>query len=204
MQIQCLNKPVKGGVAVRRTPFTPACQPRKSIVARNGLGDEIKEKTKEFVEETKKSSGLDEKVLSNQAGNESSPTFGTTDIKTGKGQEVAEAFSPSGGPGGITSLVEVTNGRAAMFAMLACAGAEISTRTPLFIQIKQAPLPILATFITIIAASAIPVLRGADLQQNGVGPFTKEAEVINGRVAMTAFAFLIMVETFKAGPGLVF
>ena len=46
MQIQCLNKPVKGGVAVRRTPFTPACQPRKSIVARNGLGDEIKEKTK--------------------------------------------------------------------------------------------------------------------------------------------------------------
>lgn len=46
MQIQCLNKPVKGGVAVRRTPFTPACQPRKAVVARNGLGDEIKEKTK--------------------------------------------------------------------------------------------------------------------------------------------------------------
>lgn len=46
----------------------------------------------EFVEETKKSSGLDEKVLSNQAGNESSPTFGTTDVKTGKGQEVAGKF----------------------------------------------------------------------------------------------------------------
>lgn len=43
----------------------------------------------DFVEETKKSSGLDEKVLSNQAGNEQSPTFGTTDVKTGKGQEVA-------------------------------------------------------------------------------------------------------------------
>ena len=46
--------------------------------------------------------------------------------------------------------------QAAMFAMLACAGAEFSTRTPLFIQIKQAPLPILATFITIIAASVSP------------------------------------------------
>lgn len=43
--------------------------------------------------------------------------------------------------------------QAAMFAMLACFGAEVSTRTPLFIQIQKAPLAILATFVTIIAAS---------------------------------------------------
>ena len=41
------------------------------------------------MEETKKSSGLDEKALGNQPGNDPSPTFGTTDIKTPKGQEAA-------------------------------------------------------------------------------------------------------------------
>lgn len=141
--------------------------------------------------------------MGNQPGNDPSPTFGTTDIKTPKGQEAAEAFSPSGGPGGATSLVEITNGRAAMFAMLAAFGAEVSTRTPVFVQIQKAPLAIAATFVTIITASAIPVFRGANLQQNGIGPFTKEAEIINGRIGMVGFALLILVETWKAGPGLV-
>jgi hypothetical protein len=45
---------------------------------------------------------------------------------------------------------------------------------------------------------------GYDLQKNGIGPFTREAEIINGRLGMSAFALLIAVETWKAGPGLVF
>jgi hypothetical protein len=167
-----------------------------------GLVDDLKEKTKDFVEETKKNSGLDERTLGNQPGNDSSPTYATTEIKTPKG-EAAEVFSFSGGPGGITSLVELTNGRAAMFAMLAAFGAEVSSRQPIFVQVQQAPVAILATFVTIIVASAIPVFRNANLDQNGAGPFTKEAEVINGRLGMAAFALLILVETWKAGPGLV-
>ena len=31
----------------------------------------------------------------------------------------------------------------------------------------------------------------------------QKAEVVNGRIAMVAFALLITVETWKAGPGLV-
>jgi len=155
------------------------------------------------VEETKKSSGLDEGSLSNQPGNDRSPTWATTDVKTPRGQEAAEVFSPSGGPGGATSLVEITNGRAAMFGMLAAFGAELATHEPVFVQIQKAPLAIFTAFVTIIAASAIPVFRGADLQQNGAGPFTRDAEIINGRIGMVGFALLILVETWKAGPGLV-
>ena len=43
--------------------------------------------------------------------------------------------------------------QAAMFAMLAAFGAEVSTRTPVFVQIQKAPLAIAATFVVIIAAS---------------------------------------------------
>jgi hypothetical protein len=124
---------------------------------------------------------------------------------------------------------------------------------------------ILGAFATIIVASLAPVLRNADLNIDGAGPFTQviftfccsccqlqplwcfgigavtnqqhrsiikcmvqmfqecidvayqqgrftdnslfvhvqKAEVVNGRIAMVAFALLIAVETWKAGPGLV-
>ena len=108
-------------------------------------------------------------------------------------------------------------------------------------QIQYAPLAIAGAFVTIIVASLVPVLRNANLNIDGAGPFTQvstarfllyskkgqsrcckwwssfylepaesavhlcvqKAEVINGRVAMVAFALTIAVETFKAGPGLV-
>ena len=41
------------------------------------------------------------------------------------------------------------------------------------VQLKTAPLAILGAFVTIIVASIIPALRGADMDQNGAGPFTK-------------------------------
>ena len=59
--------------------------------------------------------------------------------------------------------------QAAMFGMLAAFGAELATHEPVFVQIQKAPLAIFTAFVTIIAASAIPVFRGADLQQNGAG-----------------------------------
>ena len=45
-----------------------------------------------------------------------------------------------------------------MVAMLACFGAEVATRTPLFIQIQQAPLAVLATFVTVIIGSVSPTI----------------------------------------------
>ena len=41
------------------------------------------------------------------------------------------------------------------------------------LQLKTAPLAILGAFVTLIVASIIPALRGADMEQNGAGPFTK-------------------------------
>lgn len=38
---------------------------------------------------------------------------------------------------------------------------------------------------------------------NGLFVHVQKAEVVNGRIAMVAFALLIAVETWKAGPGLV-
>lgn len=45
-------------------------------------------------------------------------------------------------------------------------------------QLKTAPLAILGAFVTIIVASIIPALRGADMDQNGAGPFTKVMSAI--------------------------
>jgi len=71
------------------------------------------------------------------------------------------------------------------------------------VQIQRAPVLILAVFGTIILASIIPIVRKADLSKKGAGPFTPRAEVWNGRLAMLSFALLLLVEGFKAGPGLV-
>ena len=60
-----------------------------------------------------------------------------------------------------------------MFAMLAAFGAEVRTGAPLFVQIQQTPVAIAAAFATIIIASVIPVLRGANLDRDGAGPFTQ-------------------------------
>lgn len=98
---------------------------------------------------------------------------------------------------------EIINGRGAMVGMLAALLAEISTGDPVLVQIQRAPVPTAAVFGLIILSSVVPIIRKADLSRKGFGPFTPRAEVWNGRLAMVSFAALLMVETFKAGPGLV-
>jgi len=162
--------------------------------AEQSLGDKIEEKTKEFVEATKENSGLDLGNLNEQPGNRAQEALG--EVQTPKG-DISEVLSFSG------LLPEIINSRAAMFGMLAAFGAELSTREPILKQIQYAPAAIAAAFITIVIASLAPVVRNANLDIDGAGPFTRKAEVINGRVAMVAFALTIAVETWKAGPGLV-
>jgi len=179
-------------------PCRPALR-RASVLApiraEKSLGDQIQEKTDEFVQATKENSGLDMGKLGEQPGNKDKTALGQA--KTPQGDDVSDIMSFSG------LLPELINSRAAMFGMLAAFGAELGSRQPLFVQLKTAPFAILGAFVTIIVASIIPALRGADMEQKGAGPFTKEAEVLNGRVAMVAFALLVCVETWKAGPGLV-
>jgi uncharacterized protein involved in response to NO len=80
---------------------------------------------------------------------------------------------------------------------------ELTTGKPVAEQLKSQPVFIAAAFVVIIIASIIPVVRGDDLNRKGAGPFTPRAEIWNGRVAMMAFATLLIVEGWKAGPGLV-
>jgi len=159
------------------------------------IADVVEDKAQDLVKKTQENSGLGPKELGTQP--QKGDVFNKKDAKIGAA-DVTETFSFTG------LLPEIINGRAAMFAMLAVFGAELNKGTPLFIQIQQAPKAIVATFLIIIAASIIPVVRGADLNIDGAGPFTQRAEVWNGRTAMVAFALLIAVETWKGGPGLVF
>ena len=105
--------------------------------------------------------------------------------------------------------LQIINGRAAMVGMLAAFGAELATHQPVFVQVRLAqtccpptetfailpvmslhlchtmmqiqktPVLILGAFVTVILASVAPVLRNADLNRQGAGPFTQEAEVNN-------------------------
>jgi len=181
------------GTRPSASPYSLRSVNRRIVAVRAEKGplEQIEEKTQEFVEQTKENSGLDFDKLNKQPGFASDKNVGTS-------PQQAEVFSFSG------LLPEIINGRAAMFAMLAAFAAEVRTGAPLFVQIQQAPVAIAAAFATIIIASVIPVVRGANLDRDGAGPFTQKAEVLNGRLAMVSFALLIGVETWKAGPGLKF
>lgn len=44
-------------------------------------------------------------------------------------------------------------------------------------QVMRAPLLVGGAFLTTIVASLIPIIRGADLNVSGAGPFNQRAEV---------------------------
>jgi len=50
------------------------------------------------------------------------------------------------------------------------------------VQVHQAPGAVAAAFATVIIASLIPILRGANLKVKGAGPFNTRAEVSVERV----------------------
>ena len=88
----------------------------------------------------------------------------------------AEAMSPGG------LVPEITNGRGAMAAMLIAFIKELTTGKQVAEQIKSDPIFIAIVFGLIILGSIAPVVRGADLNRKGAGPFTPRAEIWNGRV----------------------
>merc|ERR1719231_987433 len=87
---------------------------------------------------------------------------------------------------------EKINGRLAMVAFVAAAGAELSTHESVAQQFGDAPLPIIVTAATFAVASLVPILKGAI--DEPAGPFNSNAEMLNGRVAMLGLAGLLFVE----------
>lgn len=52
----------------------------------------------------------------------------------------------------------------------AALGAEFTTHETISQQLGEATLPVLATFLLIIAASIIPIVRGSAITDDGAGP----------------------------------
>jgi len=186
-----MSQPFRAGVVLRATSGERAKETRDA-----GSDDNPAEKAaKEFetsvvdplVKKTQENSGLD--------------ISGFNKTADSAGQDDVGAFPEVMSFAGLAP--EVINGRGAMVGMLAAFLAEISTGDPVLVQVQRAPLVIGVIFGLVILGSVVPIIRNADLSRKGFGPFTPRAEVWNGRLAMVAFASLLMVETFKAGPGLV-
>lgn len=174
-------------LGARRIPIAPRAS-KEDESPLQAVADKIDDAAQGLVEKTKENSGLDFSNLGTQPGKSEANEING---------DIPEVMSFAG------LAPEIINGRGAMIGMLAALGAELRTHEPVFVQIQKTPVLILGAFLTIIVASIIPIVRGADLNRKGAGPFTPRAEVYNGRLAMVAFALLIAVETWKAGPGLV-
>merc|ERR1719231_2078016 len=91
---------------------------------------------------------------------------------------------------------EKINGRLAMVAFVAAAGAELSTHESVAQQFGDAPLPIIVTAATFSVASLVPILKGAIDEPAGPLPnvFNSNVETLNGRVAMLGLAGLLVTE----------
>eukprot|EP00983_Pelagomonas_calceolata_P073758 1152271-Pelagomonas_calceolata.AAC.2 len=88
---------------------------------------------------------------------------------------LAEVMGFSGAP-------EIINGRLAMLGFVAALGAELSTGDSVLRQLAEEPTLITLTFILFSAASLVPAF--ARKKGDTVGPFTPQAEMLNGRAAM--------------------
>ena len=82
-----------------------------------------------------------------------------------------------------------------MLGFFAAIIAEATTGKNVFQQVLSAPLPIAAVFLTITAATTIPVLRGFPRRGNSI--FSPDAEVINGRIAMLAFLGIVLIPAVR-------
>lgn len=83
-----------------------------------------------------------------------------------------------------------------MLGLFAAVGAELATGQSALTQFENNTPIVLATWALIAVASFIPMLKGAD-PTAAFGPFTRAAEVANGRAAMIGIAGLLIVELTK-------
>ncbi|KAF5832724.1 chloroplast carotene biosynthesis related protein [Dunaliella salina] len=96
---------------------------------------------------------------------------------------------------GFSGAPEIINGRLAMLGFVAALGAELSTGDSVLRQLAEEPTLISLTFILFSAASLVPAFA----RRNGdtLGPFTPQAEMLNGRAAMIGFAAMLILESVQ-------
>mmetsp|Transcript_62763 Transcript_62763/g.198785 ORF Transcript_62763/g.198785 Transcript_62763/m.198785 type:complete len:191 (+) Transcript_62763:323-895(+) len=97
-------------------------------------------------------------------------------------------FWSASGPG-----PELVNGRMAMLAFVAAAASEMHDHQTVAAQFSDWSFAVIAAVVTFSIASFVPYVAGAS-EKAGLGPFSKGAEMLNGRVAMLGFAALMVSE----------
>mmetsp|Transcript_25313 Transcript_25313/g.70789 ORF Transcript_25313/g.70789 Transcript_25313/m.70789 type:complete len:205 (-) Transcript_25313:199-813(-) len=89
---------------------------------------------------------------------------------------------------------EIINGRLAMLGFVSAIAAELRTEETILQQWGKEPTLIALTFILLMAGSLAPMFSG---KKDSLGPFTPEAEMLNGRAAMIGFASILIAEAVR-------
>jgi hypothetical protein len=79
----------------------------------------------------------------------------------------------------------------------AALAAELSSGEGVLKQWGEEPTGIAVTFVLFAAGSLVPLLRGVGAADQKLGPFTPQAEMLNGRAAMLGFAALLAIEAVR-------
>ncbi|PNH07704.1 Carotene biosynthesis-related protein CBR, chloroplastic [Tetrabaena socialis] len=96
------------------------------------------------------------------------------------------------------SAPEVVNGRLAMLGFVAAVGAELASGESVLKQWAEEPTLITLAFLLFIGGSLVTAFNAK--RDAKLGPFTPQAEMINGRAAMIGFASLLIIEAVKGSP----
>ena len=141
------------------------------------------------------------------------PTFQASSVPNPVTAGAAEAPAEGEGFFGVMGFAgpapEVINGRAAMLGVLAAIGGELTTGKTVVGQLMAGgAAPMGAIFVAVALASFAPMITGSsanaafnkEKEAKALGPFTAQAEMLNGRAAMMGFAALLALEATSGMP----
>ncbi|EFJ51716.1 hypothetical protein VOLCADRAFT_103348 [Volvox carteri f. nagariensis] len=93
---------------------------------------------------------------------------------------------------------EIVNGRLAMLGFVSAIAAELVSGEGVLRQWREEPTGVSLAFVLFIAGSLVTAFQPK--RDDRLGPFTPQAELINGRAAMIGFAALLVIEAVKGSP----
>ncbi|KAG2454019.1 hypothetical protein HYH02_001060 [Chlamydomonas schloesseri] len=93
---------------------------------------------------------------------------------------------------------EIVNGRLAMLGFVSAVAAEMVSGEGVLKQWSEEPTGIAIAFLLFISGSLVTAFRPR--RDEKLGPFTPQAELLNGRAAMIGFAAMLAIEVAMGKP----